>query len=329
VTKVLILTSTKRVEKFSDLSGIPKDWELIFGEDLNSDEAVLQAAGDADFVFVDAVREVSKTLIDNMPNLKLIHSEGVGYNKIAIQAAKEKRIYVCNNTAANSAAVAEQTILLILGLQRRLLEGDQMVRCGRQIQAKGSFILDGIPELGSCHVGLVGMGSIALETARRLKPFGAKLSYFNRSQKNAIENELGLSYMPLEELCKRCDIISLHLPVTPETTGLINADLLSLMKPTALLINTARGELVVQEDLVAALSTKQIAGAGLDTLYPEPVMSDNPLLNLPESCHYKLLFSPHIGGTTKPAFEKMHKTVWSNILAVSNGECPINIVNGL
>ncbi|PKM52917.1 MAG: GyaR protein, partial [Firmicutes bacterium HGW-Firmicutes-5] len=149
MTKILILTSTKRVEKFSDLSGIPKDWELIFGENLNTDDAVLQAAGDADYIFADAVREVNRTLIDNMPNLKLIHSEGVGYNKIDIQAAKEKNIYVCNNTAANSAAVAEQTILLILGLQRRLLEGDQMVRNGQQIQAKGSFILDGIPELGS------------------------------------------------------------------------------------------------------------------------------------------------------------------------------------
>lgn len=329
MTKVLILTSTKRMEKFSDLSAIPTDWEFIFGEDFNTDDAVLQAAGDADFIFADAVREVSKTLIDNMPNLKLIHSEGVGYNKIDLQAAKEKNIYVCNNTAANSAAVAEQSILLMMGLQRRLLEGDQMVRSGQQIQAKGSFIMDGLPELGSCHVGLVGMGSIALETAKRLKPFGTQLSYFNRSRKSAVEHELGLSYLPLAELCKQCDIISLHLPVTPETTGLINADLLSLMKPSALLINTARGELVVQEDLVAALSTGQIAGAGLDTLYPEPVLPDNPLLNLPESCHYKLLFSPHIGGTTKPAFEKMHKTVWANILAVSKGVAPINIVNGL
>lgn len=329
MTKVLILTSTKRVDKFSDLSGIPKDWELIFGEDLNTDQAVLQAAGDADFIFADAIREVSKNLIDSMPNLKLIHSEGVGYNKIDSAAAKEKKIYVCNNTAANSSAVAEQTILLMLGLQRRLLEGDQMVRDGRQIQAKGSFILDGIPELGSCHVGLVGMGSIAFETAKRLKSFSSRLSYFNRSRKSAAEHELGLSYLPLEDLCKQCDIISLHLPVTLETTGLINSELLSLMKPSSLLINTARGELVVQEDLVAALSAGLIAGAGLDTLYPEPVMTDNPLLNLPESCRYKLLFSPHIGGTTKPAFEKMHKTVWTNILAVSKGECPINIVNGL
>lgn len=329
MTRVLILTSTKRVGKFSDLSDLPDDWELFYGEELINDNDILTVARDADFIFADAVREVSKNLIDNMPNLKLIHSEGVGFNKIDVDAAQEKGIYVCNNTAANSEAVAEHTILLMLSLQRRLLEGDQMVRSGRQIQAKGSFILDGIPELGSCHVGLVGMGSIAMETAKRLKPFDSKLSYFNRSRKIAVENELGLNYLSLEELCQQCDIISLHLPVTPETTGLINMNLLSLMKPTALLINTARGELVVQEDLVAALINGQIAGAGLDTMYPEPVTPDNPLLNLPEACHYQLLFSPHIAGTTKQAFEKMHRTVWSNILTVSKGNRPINIVNGL
>jgi lactate dehydrogenase-like 2-hydroxyacid dehydrogenase len=315
------------VEKFSDLSGLPKDWELIYGEDLITDSDILKAASDANFIFADAVREVSKNLIDNMPDLKLIHSEGVGFNKIDVAAAREKGIDVCNNTAANSAAVAEHAVMLMLALQRRLLEGDQMVRSGQQIQAKGSFILDGIPELGSCHVGLVGMGSIAMETARRLKPFGSKLSYFNRSRKSEVENELGLTYLSLEELCQQCDIISLHLPVTPETTGLINANLLLMMKPTALLINTARGELVVQEDLVTALVNGQIAGASLDTMYPEPVTPDNPLLNLPETCQYQLLFSPHIAGTTKQAFEKMHRTVWSNILAVYKGNRPINIVN--
>lgn len=329
MTKVLLLTSKKRFELFSDSTIIPTDWDLIFGEDLNTDDAVLRAGGDADFIFADAIREVSKTIIDNMPNLKLIHSEGVGYNKIDINAAKEKGVYVCNNTAANSGAVAEHAILLMLGLQRRLLEGDHLVRSGKQMQAKGSFILNGIPELGSCHVGLVGMGSIARETAKRLKPFGTKLSYFNRSRKTDAEKALGLTYLPMAELCQQCDIISLHLPVTPETTGLINQELLAQMKPTALLINTARGELVVQEDLVQALITGEIAGAGLDTMYPEPVTMDNPLLNLPEDCQYKLLFTPHIAGTTKQAFEKMHKTVWSNILAVSNGERPINIVNGL
>jgi len=329
MTQVLLLTSKKRVEQFSELSKIPDDWQLIYGEELKTDEEILKACGNADFIFADAIREVSRTLIDNMKNLKLIHSEGVGYNKIDIIAAREKGIYVCNNNAVNSEAVAEHAILLMLALQRRLLEGDQMVRSGKQITAKGSFILDGIPELGSSHVGLVGFGSIAKETAKRLKPFGSKISYFNRSRKIEAEKELGMTYLSIEELCKQCDIISLHLPVTPETTGLIDQAKLAVMKPTAFLINTARGELVVQEDLVAALMNEQIAGAGLDTMYPEPVTPDNPLLNLPEASRYKLLFSPHIAGTTKPAFEKMHKTVWANILAVSNGTRPINIMNGL
>jgi len=175
----------------------------------------------------------------------------------------------------------------------------------------------------------VGLGSIAIETAKRLQPFGSKLSYFNRSRKTKAEEELGLNYLSMEDLCKQCDIISLHLPVALETTGVINQKLLALMKPTALLINTARGELVVQEDLVNALINGQIAGAGLDTMYPEPVTLDNPLLNLPEDYQYKLLFTPHIAGTTRQAFEKMHRTVWANISTVSKGERPINIVNGV
>jgi phosphoglycerate dehydrogenase-like enzyme len=329
MTKVLILTSSKRVEKFSDHSNIPSDWELIYAENLVSDEDVLKIGADADFIFADAIREVSANLINHMPKLKLIHSEGVGYNKIDCQAAHKKKIYVCNNTAANSAAVAEQAILLMLALQRRLLEGDNLVRSGQQIQAKGSFILDGIPELGSAHVGLVGMGAIAIETAKRLKAFGSKISYFNRSKKPELESTLGMSYVSLEALCRSCDIISLHLPVTADTNGIINQKLFSLMKPEALLINTARGELVVQEDLAAALENKVIAGAGLDTLYPEPVTPDNPLLNLSDSCHYKLLFTPHTAGTTIQAFAKMHRTVWTNFLAVANNEHPVNCVNGL
>ncbi|WKY48131.1 NAD(P)-dependent oxidoreductase [Eubacteriaceae bacterium ES3] len=329
MTKVLILTSKKRIEKFSDLSIIPNDWEFIYAEELEKDEKILEIGADADFIFADAIREISSKLIENMPKLKLIHSEGVGYNKIDLEAARKKNIYVCNNTAANSGAVAEQTILLMLALQRRLFEGDFLVRNGKQMQAKGSFILEGIPELASAHVGLIGLGAIGIETAKRLKAFGCKVSYFNRTPKPELEEKLGIASLSLQDLCKNCDIISLHLAVTPETTGIVNQELFSLMKPSALLINTARGELIVQEDLATALKNKNIAGAGLDTLYPEPVTLDNPLLNLPDPCHYKLIFAPHTAGTTIQAFEKMHQTVWSNFLAVTNNEYPINCVNGL
>lgn len=330
MSKVLLLISKKRIEEFYDLSNIPTDWELIFCEEAMSDDDTLKLGSKADFIFVDAIRQVSQKLIFGMDNLKLIHSEGVGFDKIDINAAKERGIFVCNNAGANAVAVAEHTIMLMLGLQRRILEGDQLVRNGYQKEAKNSFIMNGIPELGSSHIGFIGFGKIAKETAKRLNSFGSKLSYYDVQRDFEAEASLvDLRYLPLDDLLKNCDIVSLHLPVLSETINLINKERLSLMKSSALLINTARGELVVQEDLVDALIAGTISGAGLDTLTPEPVTLDNPLLNVPEEIKFKLILTPHIAGTTKQAFEKMHENAWKNMLAVARGERPTNIVNKL
>lgn len=155
--KVAILTSQERVEKFTDWSLVPKDTELIYIGQTYTDDEVIQKAKDADAILVDAVNVVSGNIIRNLPNLKLVQSEGVAYNLIDTEAAKEQGIYVCNNASANAGSVAEHTIMLMLACTRRLIEGDTLVRRGKQIQAKGSFILAGIPEAGtlSCRVNWV------------------------------------------------------------------------------------------------------------------------------------------------------------------------------
>lgn len=328
--KVLYLTSRKRVEKYTDFSRVPKDWELIYLDSIYKDEEALKAGGDADFIVVDAISPVGRSLMERMPNLRLIHSEGVGFERIDVRAAKEAGIYVCNNASLNSGAVAEQAILLMLALLRRFAEGDSLVRAGRQGWAKGSFILDGIPELESCHVGIVGFGSIGRATAARLRAFGSEVSYYGRHRLPEEEEEtLGAGYLPLDELLSVCDIVSLHLPVTPETTNFVNRDFLKKMKKTAFLINTARGEIVDQLALRDALESGEIAGAGLDTLCPEPAALDNPLLNLSGACRYRVAFSPHIGGTTDGVFYRLHRNIWNNLLLAAAGERPNNIVNGL
>lgn len=301
---------------------------MIYFSQSSSDAEVLEHAENADFIFADAIKEVSGHLIENLSNLKLIHSEGVGFNSIDIEAAKRNQIYVCNNPGVNSGAVAEQAIMLMLGLQRKLVWGDHMVRTGKQIEAKENQILQGIRELGDCHAGLIGFGAIAKETAKRLISFRTKVSYYSRRRASPeIEKEYQVEYLPLEELICKSDIISLHLPVTPETKELVNKDFLKKMKQTALLINTARGEIVDQEALKEALIQGKIAGAGLDTLTPEPVTIENPLLMLPHGAKDRVIFSPHIGGTTEGAFRKMHQGVWDNVTRVINGQKPINIVN--
>ncbi|MGI5891325.1 MAG: 2-hydroxyacid dehydrogenase [Bacillota bacterium] len=328
--KIAILTSKKRVEKYSDFNQIPKDWNLVYIDKQYTDQEVLQTAGDADGLFVDAINPVSAYLIENMPNLKIIQSEGVAYDRYDMQAATKAGVYICNNSSANSASVAEHTIMLMLALLRRLLEGHDMVINGQQIQAKESFILDGIKELSSCHIGLIGFGAIGKETAKRLRAFDCQVSYYTPKQKNReIEEQYQACYLPLDQLVKQSDIISLHLPVLPSTTGMVNDTFLHMMKKTALLINTARGEIIDQKALAEALNQGQIAGAAIDTLFPEPATLNNPLLNLTEAAKAKIIFTPHIAGTTNNVFYKMYQNSWNNMNLVSEGKRPQNIVNGL
>jgi lactate dehydrogenase-like 2-hydroxyacid dehydrogenase len=328
--KIGILIPQARVEKYSNWSQVSKDWQIDYLDRPYSDQDVLEKFSDADILFVDAVNPVSAQIIENMPKLKLIQSEGVAYNSFDVEAATKAGVYVCNNASANDGAVAEQAILLMLALLRRLPEGQQMVLAGRQIEAKSSFILDGIQELSSCHIGLIGFGAIGKATAKRLRAFECKISYYTPKQKDDnIEQEYGVSYMPLKQIAAQCDIVSLHLPVLPDTINMIDADFLRQMKKTAFLINTSRGEIVDHQALATAISQGWIAGAGIDTLFPEPATLANPLLSLAEEFRTKMIFSPHIAGTTNNVFYKMYKNSWQNIGLVAQGKKPNNIVNSI
>ena len=171
-----------------------------------------RAGWDADVILADAISEVSAQVIGDMPNLKMIHSEGVAYNKIDLNAASERKIYVCNNKGGNAGAVAEQTILLILGLLRTIIPGHEAVLEGNQIARKEKLMVSGITDLADCTVGLLGMGDIAKETAKRLHSFGCRCVYYSRNRKSAqMEEELCVTYKPLDELLSMCDIISLHM----------------------------------------------------------------------------------------------------------------------
>ena len=188
-------------------------------------------------------------------------------------------------------------------------------------------MVEGIRELGDCSVGLVGFGAIARETALRLKAFGSPVHYWNRTRRSEdVESRYGVRYLPLEELARTCDIVSLHVPVTPETTDMVDAAFLESMKSDAILINTARGEIVDQTALASALENGTIACAGLDTLSPEPVETDHPLVNLSPAAANRIVFSPHIGGVTEGMFRRAWKTIWENIERVSHGDEPVNAV---
>ena len=282
---------------------------------------------DADFVAADAIAPVTGDMIARMPNLKLIHSEGVGFDKIDCKAANGRGIPVCNNKGVNADAVAEQTILLMLGLLRKVIVSDAAVRSGKQIEQKEKLMVEGIRELSECRVGLIGFGDIAKAVALRLTAFCCEVFYSSRRPKSREEEErYGVRFLPREELVRTCDIVSLHVPVTTETAGMVDAAFLNAMKPDALLINTARGDLIDNDALCSALCDGTLGGAGLDTIAPEPVSPDHPLLHLPKEAEDRLVFSPHIGGVTSAVFKRAHKNIWKAFEDAANGDIPQNIV---
>ncbi|MFC7687312.1 2-hydroxyacid dehydrogenase [Ureibacillus sp. GCM10028918] len=328
--KVLVIGNEDRYKKYMPDVDIIKEADITFCPLGTSEEELIELGKPAQVLLVDAIAPVSKNLIENLPNLQLIHSEGVGYNAIDIHTAKERGIYVCNNKGVNAGAVAEQTILLMLGLLRKVATGDQSVREGNQLITKEKAMIEGITELADCKIGLIGFGDIAKATAKRLYPFDCEMYYHSRTRlAKEIEDKYHVTYLELNQLAATCDIISIHVPVTEETTGMINEEFLKNMKKTAYVVNTARGEIVDNEAMRQALIDGEIQGAGFDTVYPEPTTKDNPLVNLPEEAADKVLFSPHIGGITSSTFFRAHENIWSNVQAVMNDQRPNYVVNGV
>lgn len=328
--KILILGTRERYAKYIPALPFIRQQELIFLPWDSGEEEILRTGADAGILFVDAIGKVPGRLIERMPNLKLIHSEGVGYNGIDLETARARGIYVCNNRGCNAGAVAELSIMLMLMLLRGGIAGDLAVRQGRQMEVKERTMAEGGRELSACKVGLYGFGDIAKATAARLAPFGCETYYYSRTRKSQEEERrYHAIYLPREELIARCDIISLHTSVTDETKGLVDKQFLSRMKPTAYLINTARGDLVDNDALREAIVKGKIAGAGLDTLSPEPTPADHPLVSLPEECRDRVILSPHIGGITEDSFRRCHFHMWRNAERVVDGHMPDNIVNGL
>lgn len=327
--KVLVLTHEGRYDRFA-----PKDSpafqtaELIFCDREATEEEWLAAGGDAEALFVTPVTWVKESLMARMPNLKMIHSEGVGFDRIDLEAARKRGIYVCNNAGCNAGPVAEQAVMLMSMLLHRTLWGNRMVREGRQGEAVRMLEGNVTPDLSTTAVGLIGFGAIAKETAKRLRANGSKVCYYSRRRKDAqTEVAYGVEYLPLEELLERCDIISLHLPATAESYHMVDRAFLARMKPGAFLVNTARGAIIDDEALCEAIRSGHLAGAGLDAYDPEPVTAGHPLVKLAEEYPDRLVLCPHQGGITLSSFYNLYGMLFENLGKLMRGEKPDRIVN--
>lgn len=257
--------------------------------------------------YIAGLDEIDAAAIAAADRLRVIARYGVGVSNVDLAAARQHGVQVTNTPGANSGSVAELTVLLILSLLRPVERAAAETRQGGWPRLNG-FTLEGKT------VGLLGLGSIGREVARRLACFDCRLLGYDPVVDAAFAGESGLRYVALEELVPQVDILSLHLPVLPDTRGMVNADFLARMKPGARLVNTARGELVEEAALLAALQSGHLGGAALDTFSLEPPGADNPLLQLPQ-----VIPTPHMGAHTDGATNTMGRMALENCLAVLEG----------
>ncbi len=305
----------------------PEGWEIEYVDFPCSDDVIAEACKDADYFLCGPVDVISRELIEKISHIKLIHSLGVGFDKIDLQAAKENNIYVCNNHAVNAAPVAELAVTLMINSARRIAQADSAIKNGGFHQQFQEYRVKGQRELGGQTVGLVGMGAIGKVAAKILNAYGSKLYYSDVIKlDDEFEKQYNIERVSFDEICEKCDIISFHVPVLDSTRGMVNKEAIAKMKQDVIIINVSRGEIVNNEDLKEALENERVY-AGLDVIAPEPPSDDHPLLNLNEVGNSRLTITPHIAGTTDDAFIRMQTWVYENMIRVEKGEKPIHIVN--
>lgn len=295
------------------------DVEVNTEERFLSKEEIAQRAKDADAVVTLLADRIDKEVISQFEKVKVIANYAVGYDNIDIEAAKEKGIVVTNTPGVLTDATADLTIALLLAVVRRVVEADRFVRKGLFEGWKPELLL-GFSLQGK-QLGVVGLGRIGKAVALRAKAFGTRVVYYKRHRLDKEEEKkLEISFMELDELVSTSDFISLHVPLTPETHHLIDRRRIGMMKPTAVLINTARGAVVDEKALVEALKERHIWGAGFDVYEFEPHVPED-LLELDN-----VVLLPHIGSATIETREKMSVMVAENVIAVLEGREPPNRV---
>ncbi|HOE73937.1 MAG TPA: 2-hydroxyacid dehydrogenase [Deltaproteobacteria bacterium] len=298
------------------------DFDVVSGNEM-SREDLAQAFSRADVVMGDYTfkHRVSSDILTGVKAMKLIQQPSVGYQHIDVDACTARRIPVANTPGANTISVAEHTIAWGLSLLRNMYMAQQSMREGRweQMEIKPA-------ELAGKTWGIIGFGQIGRAVALRLKCFGlARILYSDIVRaSDEVEEEYGVQFTTLKGLLGLSDVISLHAPLTDSTVNMIGSDELKALKPTAYLINVARGELVDENALAQALLEGRIAGAAVDVFSEEPVPPDNPLLRLSGQ---KVLLSPHVAGVSNEAAGRIINMATNNIARVLQGMEPLYVVN--
>jgi len=281
---------------------------------------LLEQLHEAEGILSMLVDRVDDALLGRAPRLRVVSNYAVGYDNIDIPACTRRRIPVGNTPGVLTDATADLAMTLLLTCARGTMKAAMDARIGlwRAWTPTGWLGAD----LRGATLGIIGMGQIGRAVAERAKGFGLNIVYFKPRRDLEIESTLGARYLPLDGLLRESDFVSLHCPLTPQTRGLMNEAALQKMKRTAVLVNTARGPVVVTDALVRALQEGWIAGAGIDVADPEPLPKGHPLYDL-SNC----LVVPHIGSATHGTRRRMAEMACENLLAGLEGRLLPNCVN--
>lgn len=263
---------------------------------------------EAEGLFTLLTIKVDAALLERATRLRVVSNMAVGVDNIDLAACTQRGIPVGNTPGVLTEGTADLAMAILLAAARRLPEASQDAREGRWTTWSPAGWLGA--DLHGATIGILGMGKIGQAVARRAKGFGLRLVYCDSNHHPQIETELGATRLSLEELLHQSDFVSLHVPLTDETRGMIDAQALRLMKANAILVNTSRGPIVDTEALTAALKENRIAAAALDVTDPEPLPPDHPLYSLP-NC----LIVPHIGSATWNTRRRMAERACENLLA--------------
>lgn len=297
------------------ISALESDWLRVVVVDESDNLTFAREMRDAD-VLLHVLERVTAAVIADAPTLKLIQKLGVGVDTIDLDAARARGIAVCNMPGANTRAVAELTLLLMLATLRRLTELDRQMHAG-QGWALDAGLVDNLGELGGRTVGLVGFGAVGKSLTPMLQGIGANVIYTTRTETSGTSAK----FMSLVDVLSQSDVVSLHVPLNEHTAGMIGESALQTMKRGAVLVNTARGGLVDYGALRRALAAGYLRGAGLDVFDSEPATAAHPLFQLPN-----VVVTPHIAWLTAETLNRSLSVFQENCRRLRDGEPLLNRV---
>ncbi len=283
-------------------------------------ETLLKEVVDVDGIICLITEKIDAEVIERAHRCRVIAQVAVGYDNIDVAAATRRGIFVTNTPGVLTETTADMGWAILMATARRVVEGDKFTRSGRW----KAWELMGFTgqDVHGATLGIVGLGRIGAALARRARGFAMPVLYHNRKRAEALEREVGATYVPLDDLLRRSDFVIVSCALTPETRHLIGERELGLMKPSAVLVNIARGPIVDQRALYRALVDRKIWAAGLDVFEVEPVPMDEPLLKLDN-----VVIPPHLGSASTATRTKMATMAAENCLAGVTGKVPPNVVN--